>query len=87
MKAAIFYRHGDPDVFEMGDVSLPSHSENDIVIDVRAFALNYVDIWVRRGVLNMKLPLPHIGGTDASGIISKIGSKWKNKFSIGDIFQ
>lgn len=84
MKAAIFNRHGSPDVFEMGEVTLPNHSENEIVIDVKAFALNYVDIWVRRGSPTMKLPLPHIGGTDASGIISKIGSKWMDKFSIGD---
>jgi NADPH:quinone reductase-like Zn-dependent oxidoreductase len=68
----------------MEDVPLPDHSENDIVIDVKTFALNYVDIWVRRGGPNSKLPFPHIGGTDASGIISKIGSKWKERFSIGD---
>lgn len=84
MKAALFNRHGSPDVFEMGDITLPNHSENEIVIEVKAFALNYVDILIRRGGPNMKLALPHIGGTDASGVISKIGSTWEDKFSIGD---
>lgn len=42
-------------------------------MQVKACALNHLDIWVRRGWPGLKLEMPHWGGSDISGIIAEIG--------------
>jgi NADPH:quinone reductase-like Zn-dependent oxidoreductase len=40
---------------------------------VKAAALNHLDVWVRKGVASPKLPLPHVLGADASGVVDAVG--------------
>jgi NADPH:quinone reductase-like Zn-dependent oxidoreductase len=42
---------------------------------VRACALNHLDLWVRRGLPNVPIPLPHIPGSDIAGEIAKVGAQ------------
>jgi NADPH:quinone reductase-like Zn-dependent oxidoreductase len=78
MKAVMFSEHGGADVLRYGDVPEPSISARDVLVRVRACALNHLDIWVRRGMPGVKIPLPHIAGCDIAGEIAKVGDAVTN---------
>lgn len=73
MKAAFIREHGDPDVLEVGELPDPEPGPGEVVIEVRAAALNHVDLWVRRGLPGLDVELPHVGGADASGVVEEVG--------------
>ena len=73
MKAAIFRQHGGPEVIEMADVPKPSAAPGQILIAVRAAAMNHLDLWARRGLPTLELDFPHIGGSDIAGVIEEVG--------------
>jgi len=74
MKAIIFHQHGAPDVLKYEDAPEPSIRPNEVLVRVRACALNHLDLWVRRGIAGVPIPLPHIPGSDASGEIAQVGA-------------
>src|SRR3954452_4927612 len=73
MKAIIFQRHGGPEVLEPAEVPAPQMKANEVLVEVRACALNHLDIWVRNGLPNVKIPLPHILGDDIAGVVRAVG--------------
>ncbi len=73
MKALCFYEHGDLDVLQYADVPNPTPGKGKVLIQVKACALNHLDVWVRRGWPGLKLDLPHIGGSDVAGVVTKLG--------------
>jgi len=73
MKAVYFEKHGGPEVLRLGELEDPVPGHDDVVIDVKATSLNHLDLFVRRGAPGIKVPLPHILGSDASGVVSAIG--------------
>ncbi len=73
MKAVFFERHGELDVLRYGDVPDPRPGPNEVVIEVKAAACNYNDIWARRGLPRVELPLPHVSGTDGAGVVVEVG--------------
>ena len=74
MKAIVFHQHGGPEVLKYTDAPEPALRANDVLVRVKACALNHLDLWVRRGLPNVPLPLPHIPGSDVAGEIAKIGA-------------
>ncbi|RLJ70636.1 NADPH:quinone reductase-like Zn-dependent oxidoreductase [Hydrogenivirga caldilitoris] len=56
----------------------PALKEDHVLVRVRAVALNHLDIWVRMGALAVKPELPHILGSDVSGVVEKVGSLVNN---------
>src|SRR6202171_2698755 len=74
MKAIVFDAHGGPEVLEFTDAPDPTIRPNEVLVRVRACALNHLDLWVRRGIPGMPIPLPHIPGSDVSGEIAQIGA-------------
>ena len=72
MKALVFEKYGGPEVLEWKDVPDPEPGPNDAVVEVKASAVNYNDIWGRSGA-PQEVPLPHISGSDAAGIVTQIG--------------
>ncbi len=78
MKAVIFKEHGDIDQLIYIDVPEPKIGPDEILVRVRACALNHLDIWTRLGMPGVPIPLPHILGCDIAGEISKIGANVKN---------
>jgi len=74
MKAALFHEHGGPEVLRYEDVDEPEAGPNNVLIRVRACGMNHLDIHVRRGMENLTIPLPHIGGSDIAGTIEEIGN-------------
>ena len=73
MKALYFEEHGELDVIQYGDVPEPETGPGQIKIRVRATALNYLDIWMRRGWPGLKLEMPHWCGADVAGEIVELG--------------
>jgi NADPH:quinone reductase-like Zn-dependent oxidoreductase len=73
MKALYFEQHGQLDVIQYGDVPEPQAGPGQIKVRVRATALNYLDIWVRRGWPGLKLEMPHWCGADIAGEIVELG--------------
>lgn len=74
MKAAIFRQHGGPEVLEYADVPDPQIRANEVLVEVKACALNHLDIFVRGGLPGIQIPLPHILGNDIAGIVREVGA-------------
>ena len=72
MKAVFFRRHGGNEVLEYGDWPDPVPGAGEVVIGVRAAALNHLDIFARNGVPGV--PLPQIPGSDGAGVVLELGS-------------
>jgi NADPH:quinone reductase-like Zn-dependent oxidoreductase len=75
VKAIVFRQHGGPEVLQFTDVPDPEPRPNEVLVRVRACALNHLDLWVRGGLPNVPIPLPHIPGSDVAGEVAKIGSE------------
>lgn len=73
MKAVVMEARGGPEVLKVAEVPTPEPGPKEVRIRVKAAALNHLDIWVRKGVASPKLPLPHILGADASGVVDAVG--------------
>ena len=73
MKATIFRQHGAPEVLEYTDVPEPDVRANEVLVDVKACALNHLDIFVRHGLPGIEIPLPHILGCDVAGVVREVG--------------
>jgi NADPH:quinone reductase-like Zn-dependent oxidoreductase len=73
MKAAIFRQHGGPEVLEYADVPEPKIRADEVLIRVKACALNHLDIFVRKGMPGIEIPLPHILGNDLAGVVHQVG--------------
>ena len=78
MKAVVFEGHGGTEVLQLKSVPVPRVGPNDALLRIRAAGLNYNDVWGRRGLPGMDFYLPHISGTDASGIVEEVGSEVTN---------
>lgn len=73
MKAAIFRRHGGPEVIEITDVPRPDLQPGHVLVAVRAAAMNHLDLWARRGLPGLTFEFPHISGSDMAGTIEELG--------------
>jgi len=75
VKAIYFDEHGELDVVKYGDVPTPKPGPGEVLLRVRACALNFLDIWVRRGWPGLKLKMPHWCGADVAGEIVELGDR------------
>lgn len=73
MKAVRFHQFGDLDTLVYEEVPTPKAGPGEVVVQVKACALNYLDLWIRQGVPAYKIQLPHIPGSDVSGIVAEVG--------------
>jgi NADPH:quinone reductase-like Zn-dependent oxidoreductase len=73
MKAVIFEKHGGPEVLKPAEIPDPQIKANEVLIEVRACALNHLDVWVRNGLPGIEIPLPHILGCDVAGVVREVG--------------
>jgi NADPH:quinone reductase-like Zn-dependent oxidoreductase len=72
MRAAIFHEHGGPEVVRIEQVARPRPGPGEVLVQVRACAMNHLDLWVRRGI-PIETTMPHIGGCDIAGVIAEAG--------------
>ena len=73
MKALYFREHGELDVMHYGDVPEPAPGPGEVLVKVRACAMNHLDIWVRKGWPGLKLEMPHWCGADVAGEVAELG--------------
>jgi NADPH:quinone reductase-like Zn-dependent oxidoreductase len=71
MKSVRFHTHGGPEVLRYEDAPDPKLNPGEVLVRVRACALNHLDLWERRGLEHVKIPLPHISGSDVAGEIAE----------------
>lgn len=73
MKAVVFNQHGGPEVLEYTDAPDPTIKANEVLVEVKACALNHLDVWARGGLPGIEIPLPHILGNDVAGVVREVG--------------
>jgi len=72
VKAVRFHQHGGPEVLRYEEVPTPAPGPHEVLIGLRAAALNHLDLFVRTGQ-TPGVPLPHIGGADGAGVVVASG--------------
>lgn len=80
MKAIAINAHGDLNQLELLELPDPACEPDEVVVQVKAAALNHLDIWMRKGRSGVSLPLPHVLGSDAAGVVAATGERvagWK----------
>jgi NADPH:quinone reductase-like Zn-dependent oxidoreductase len=71
MKAVRIHEFGGPEVLRYEDVPDPKPRKDQVLIRVKAVAMNHLDLWVRKGLPGIKLP--HIPGSDIAGEVAEVG--------------
>jgi NADPH:quinone reductase-like Zn-dependent oxidoreductase len=66
--------HGGLEAVNVEEVPPPEAAAGEVVVEVRALAVNHLDLWVRRGVAGHTYPLPLILGSDAAGVVAATGT-------------
>ncbi|MBI2583120.1 MAG: zinc-binding dehydrogenase [Candidatus Aenigmarchaeota archaeon] len=76
MKAVFFEKTGGAEVLRHGEFPTPKPQRGEALVRVRAAGLNRLDIWLREDKENARnIPMPHISGSDAAGVIEKINGE------------
>lgn len=83
MHAVQFTDHGGREVIEYGAVSDPEPGAGEVLVDIKAGALNHLDLWTREGLPGMDLDMPHIPGSDGAGVVTDVGAD-VDRFEPGD---
>lgn len=73
MKAAVIERHGGIENIVYRDFPDPEIGPGDLLVRVKACGLNYFDIFVRRGMPGLPVPMPWISGGDVAGEVAAFG--------------
>ena len=74
MKAVAIRAHGGPEAVNVEDLPDPQAGPGQVVVAVKAAALNHLDIWVRKGWPGLKLAFPHVLGSDVAGVVEAVGA-------------
>jgi NADPH:quinone reductase-like Zn-dependent oxidoreductase len=80
MKAVLFHQHGSSEVLAFSDFPTPEPGPGQVLVRLKAAALNRLDLWVRQGWPGIRLDYPHIPGADGAGEVAALGygvSGWK----------
>ena len=75
MRAVAIFEHGGIDKLTLTEIPKPSPGPDDVIINVKAVAMNRLDLWVREGLPGLKLAMPHILGSDVAGIVDEVGAR------------
>src|SRR3954468_23564048 len=73
MQAVRFHEHGGPEVLRFESAPDPIAPPGWMLVRARACALNHLDLWQRRGLDRVTIPMPHISGADVAGEIIQPG--------------
>ena len=73
MRAVVIYEHGGRDKLVLDDVPDPTPARGEILLRVKAVGLNYLDVFVRRGMPGLPIDLPRISGGDVAGEVAALG--------------
>ena len=74
MQAAVISEHGGPEAMNVGPADRPVPGPDEIIVRVGACGVSHLDIFVRRGMPGVTIPLPHIAGGDVTGWVEELGA-------------
>lgn len=74
MKALVIRSHGGPEALEPAELPEPQPGPGEVLVRVRACALNHLDLWVRRGLPGRSVSFPHVLGNDIAGEVAALGA-------------
>ncbi|MFQ5791687.1 MAG: zinc-binding dehydrogenase [Acidobacteriota bacterium] len=73
MKALLFHEHGGPEVLRLEEIDPPRPGPSEVTVQIKACAMNHLDLWTRKGRPGLQIPMPHILGSDVSGVVAEVG--------------
>ena len=82
MKAMTLRAHGGPEVLQLEELPDPILQADQVLVRIKAVALNHLDLWIRQGLPHLKHQYPHLLGSDIAGEIAGLGSLVKG-FEVG----
>ncbi len=74
MKAVVIHEHGGIDQLRLEEMPEPTIAADEVLVRVKAVALNHLDLWVRSGLPALRVELPHILGSDVAGVVEEVGA-------------
>lgn len=83
MKALVLKQHGTLENVAYAECPIPQIGPDDVLVEIKAAALNRLDLWVLHGWRGLRLDFPHIMGCDGSGVIVEVG-EYVASYEIGD---
>ncbi len=75
MKVMRIHQHGGPEVLTLEQIDSPRPGPGEVTIEVKACAMNHLDLWTRNGRPGLQIPMPHILGSDISGVVAEVGAE------------
>ena len=84
MKAAYIQQPGPPENIRFGDLPKPKPAAGQVLVKVKAVALNPVDTYIRAGMYPFELPQPFVVGCDLAGVVEGARRRTPTKFRKGD---
>lgn len=73
MKAVVLHEHGGREVLVEQEIDRPIAAPGEVLVQIKAVALNHLDIWVRKGGPAFRLDYPHRLGSEIAGVIAALG--------------
>jgi NADPH2:quinone reductase len=84
MRAVIGSQHGGPEVLQIGEVAPPEPGPGQLLVDVAAAGVNYMDIYQREGrPPYASATLPYVPGAEGAGTVAAVGPGVSD-FAVGD---
>ncbi len=83
MKAAYIEQTGPPENIKVGDLPRPEPGPGQVLVKVRAVALNPIDLYIRSGMVAFPLAFPYIIACDLAGTVEQVGPDCK-RLKVGD---
>jgi NADPH:quinone reductase-like Zn-dependent oxidoreductase len=84
LKAVQLYGHGGAHQLRFGEAENPQlTSPADVIVQLKAIAINRRDLEIRQGKRPLDTPLPHIPGSEGAGTVVAVGDRVK-AFRLGD---
>jgi len=74
MRAVLCHDYADPPRLELGETDMRAPAAGEVLIDVQAAAVSFMDALMARGQYQMRPPLPYVPGTDAAGVVRAVGA-------------
>jgi NADPH:quinone reductase len=84
MRAVVGSQHGGPEVLQIGEVAAPQPGPGQLLVDVTAAGVNYMDIYQREGrPPYASASLPYVPGSEGAGTVAAVGPAVRD-FAVGD---
>lgn len=79
MKAAVLINKGNAyKAFELKEVPKPQPANDEVLVKVSAFGLNFADVMARNGMYKEAPPIPCVLGYDVAGVVESVGAGVRN---------